>query len=109
MAKTAPVDIISILHNPVAKSILTNCIDEALLVKRSIKDKGEDLKSIREAAVEKTGIDPKMFNQLLGLYLKGNFDEKASECSELESAIELLTGESFGTVDVKARFDTSED
>lgn len=108
MGRTPTVDIISILNNLDARAKLTNFIDEALIVKRSIQNKNDDLKAIREAATEKLGIEPKMFSQLVGLYFKGNFDEKQAELSELESAIELLTGQSFGSPDVKARFDQSD-
>jgi len=106
MAKTQIVDIVSILNNPVSKAKLTNFIDEALIAKRSIDDKQADIKIIREAAMEKIGIEGKMFNSLLSLYHKGNFGEKQEELSQLESAIEMLTGQSFGpSPDAKAQFD----
>lgn len=99
------VDIVSILNNLDARNKLTNFIDEALIYKRSIDDKNREIKTIRESATEKVGIEPKMFNQLLGLYHKGNFGEKQEEISQLESAIEMLTGEHFGRgPDAKAQF-----
>lgn len=106
MAKTPIVDIISILNNLDARAKLTNFIDEALILKRSIDDKQQDIKIIREEALEKIGIEGKMFNQILGLYHKGNFGEKQEELSQLESAIEMLTGTSYGgpSPDAKANF-----
>lgn len=104
MAKNNVVDIISILNNPNDRGILTNHLDEALLLKRSIADKNQDIKTIREAATEKVGIEPKMFNSLLNLYYKGNFTEKQDELSQLESAIEMLVGPLVGEVDRKAEF-----
>lgn len=104
------VDIVTILNNPVSRAKLTNFIDEALICKRSIDDKNQDIKSIREAAIEKIGIEPKMFNQLLGLYHKGNFGEKQEEINQLESAIAMLTGEYFGSApDAHAQFNDDDD
>lgn len=86
-------DIVSILNNPADKAKLTNYIDEALLCKKAIDDKNEDIKVIREEAIEKIGIEPKMFNSLLRLYHTGGFAEKQEEISQLELAIEILTGQ----------------
>lgn len=83
-------DIESILNNSSDKAKLKNSIDEAILIKKAIKTKNEDFKVIADDAAEKVGIDPKLFKQLVSLYLKNNFAEKQAELSALESAIEML-------------------
>lgn len=86
------VEIATILQSPVMKAKLQNCIDEVLRCKTAILDKQEDIRSIREAAVDDLNIEPKMFNALVSMYFNNNFDQKLEELSKLEQAIRLIQG-----------------
>lgn len=88
--KTDPRRIEDILNNPKDRSTLQNHIDEAVRCKVRIADEQESIKAIREEAAEKTGIDGKMFNNLVSLYFNNNFSEKQAELERLETAIEML-------------------
>ena len=88
--KTDPRRIEDILNNPKDRATLQNHIDEAVRCKVRIADEQESIKAIREEAAEKTGIDGKMFNNLVSLYFNNNFSEKQAELERLETAIEML-------------------
>lgn len=92
-AKPEVRDIVSILNNPADKKKLTNFIDEALRCKQKVDDENESIKVLREEALDQIGIEGKMFNSLLRLYHTGKFAEKHEEVSQLEMAIEMLTGQ----------------
>jgi hypothetical protein len=89
--KTEPRRIEDILNNSKDKAVLQNFLDEAVRCKVRISDEQESIKAMREEAMEKTGIEGKMFNALLALFYNNNFDEKKAEIDNLETAIELLT------------------
>jgi len=83
-------EISSIIKNPSSLSQLKIFIDEAVNDKIKILDRNESIKRLREEAVEKLGIQPKMFNALVSLFFNNNFDEKLAEIGELETAIDGL-------------------
>lgn len=91
MAKKTPsVPIDAILNNSKDRAVLQNFLDEAVRCKVRISDEQESIKGLREEAMEKTGIEPKMFNNLVSMFYNNNFDEKKEELGNLEIAIELL-------------------
>jgi hypothetical protein len=79
-----------ILNNLSDRAKLQNFIDEAVRSKSRIAAEQEQLKAIREAAVEDVGIEGKMFNQLTALFFNNNFSEKQAELEKLDTAIDLL-------------------
>ena len=84
------VDITSIFNNPVAKNKLQTYIDEAVRCKQKILDENESIKGLREAAVEEIGIQPKMFNALVGTFFNNNFEEKREEHQQIVDAIDAI-------------------
>lgn len=90
-AKTETRRIDEILNNSKDRAVLQNFLDEAVRCKFRIADEQESIKAMREEAIEKTGIEGKMFNALVALFYNNNFDEKRAEIDKLETAIEMLT------------------
>lgn len=90
MPKAVKRPIEDILNNSADKAKLQNFLDEAVRCKVRISDEQESIKCLREEAMEKVGIEGKMFNTLLALFYNQNFDEKKAEIDSLEIALELL-------------------
>ena len=88
------VEISTVLQSPELKSKLQGFVDEVLREKAAILDKQESIKVLRDRAVETLNIEPKMFNNIVGLYFNNNFDEKHEELEKLTQVIELLTNAS---------------
>lgn len=90
-------DIASILNNSADRAKLENFVDEAVRCKMKIADEQESIKGLREEAVEKTGIEPKMFNIWLSLKFNNNYTEKQTEVEKVETLIEMLLMNSKGS------------
>lgn len=90
MAKPEIVNIESILANPKDKSALQGFIDEAVRLKMIIKDHNESIKIIKDEALEKIGLDPKLFGSLVRIAANNNALETQSQIHALDSAIEIL-------------------
>lgn len=86
-------DITTILRGENTKQELQCFIDETVRCKMKIMQEQDAIRAIREAAVEKLGIEPKMFNTLVGLFFNNNFMEKKEEINRLDSAIDALLGD----------------
>jgi len=67
-------------------------VDEAVKLKQQIHQLQEDIKGLRQGAVESLSIDPKMFNALVAMAYNNNFDQKKQECWNMEEAIDTITG-----------------
>lgn len=91
------VEVTTILKSPALKAKLQNYIDEAVRAKTKILDENENIKQLRDTAVDDLNIEPKMFNVLVGLYFNNNFDQKMAELDKLQSALLALTGDFGGT------------
>lgn len=79
-----------ILNNKSDRAKLQNFLDEAVRSKGRIAQEQEQLKAIKDAAIEDVGIEGKMFNQLTALFFNNNFSEKQAELEKLDTAIEML-------------------
>lgn len=91
-AKAAPQsrDIASIINNSSDKAKLKGFIDEAILCYASIAMKNEDIKALRDEAVEQLGIDAKLFSNIVRVFRTESFEKTLEEMTELETALELL-------------------
>ena len=83
-------DVHEILNNPADRTKLQNYVDEAVRCKTKILDEQESIKTLKESAVEKLGIEPKMFMTLVSLFFNNNFDQKKAEIEKMEMALEAL-------------------
>lgn len=93
MAKHEIVSIEAILANSSDRSKLQSYLDEAVRCRLRIADENEAIKGIREVALEKLGLEPKLFNQLVKVSFNSSYSETRAEISALESAIEILFGD----------------
>lgn len=87
-------NIIDILNNSSDRAKLQNFIDEAVRCKIKIADENESIKVLREEAMDKIGVNPKDFNNMLKLFYNNNFSEVQEQIQTLESIIEFITGQS---------------
>lgn len=83
-------EITDILNNSADRAMLSNQLDEAVRCKKAIKVSQGEIKNLRDDAVQKLQMQPKLFNQLANLLFNNNFSEKKEELETLEAAIEAL-------------------
>jgi hypothetical protein len=103
-------DITTLLNNKADRAKLQNYIDEVVRCKTKILDENESIKTLRGAAVDELGIQPKMFSSLVSLFFNNNFEEKLDELTRLENAITALmqTGPAAAMNNQKADFSEEE-
>jgi hypothetical protein len=82
----------AILSNSADNAKLQQFLDEAAKCKLRIADENSAIKDIRDEAVDKLGIAPKMFNNLLRIVYDNNAAEKKVELENLDFAICSLFG-----------------
>lgn len=80
----------SIVNNPNDKAVLKNMLDEAARCKLRIADENTSIKDIRSAALDKIGLDPKLFGPLLAVVYNESYIEKRAEIETLDFAISSL-------------------
>ncbi|MEM2159625.1 MAG: hypothetical protein QXN55_01570 [Candidatus Nitrosotenuis sp.] len=86
-AKAEPRDLTSIINNPSDRIKLQNFVDEASNCMTRIADERLSIKDIRDEAIEKLGIDPKLFNFLVKTTFDNSSSEKKAEIEAFEVAL----------------------
>lgn len=79
-----------ILKDPNLKAKLTNCVDEAVRCKLKIQQQQEAIKSIRDAAKESVGVDPKIFNYYVGMVYNNDYAMRKQNVDELSTLIDTV-------------------
>ena len=95
-AKKETRDIASIINNTSDRAKLKAFIDQSVGYFGKIEIIQQDIKAVREDAVETLNIDPKLFSNLVRVFRANGFEKTLEEMSELEIALEML-GEQSNT------------
>jgi hypothetical protein len=86
-AKAESRDLTSIINNPSDRVKLQNFVDEAANCMTRIADERLSIKDIRDEAIDKLGIDPKLFNFLVKTTFDNSSSEKKAEIEAFEIAL----------------------
>lgn len=87
-------DISSIMCDTAAKAKLSNLIDEAVTCKGAIAMQQQNIKVLRDAALEDLKLSPKLFNAYLSAAFNNDYGQRKESLDEQVTLLELLMGES---------------
>jgi hypothetical protein len=83
-------DIISIMKDPAAKAKLTNLVDEAVTCKSVIAMQQQNIKVLREVAVDELQMAPKLFNLYVSSCFNNDYMERKDSLDEQVSLLENI-------------------
>lgn len=93
-AKSKFRDIGSIMSDPAAKAKLSNLIDEAVTCKGAIAMQQQNIKVLRDTALEDLLLSPKLFNAYLSAAFNNDYGQRKESLDEQVSLLEFIMGES---------------
>jgi hypothetical protein len=79
-----------IFKDPVTRSKLNNCIDEAVICKQKIQSHQEAIKAIRDTAREDLCLDPKVFNFYVSMVYNNDYAARKAGVDQLSALIESV-------------------
>lgn len=90
-AKFRPID--SIMKDPSAHARLSTFIDEVLTCKAKVAVEQQNIKALREAAVDELKINPKLFNAYVSAAFNNDYQQRKEGLDEQVSLLEFIMGE----------------
>ena len=89
-------DIASIMKDPSAKAKLTNLVDEAVTCKSAIALQQQNIKVLRDAALEDLQLNPKLFNAYVAAAFNNDYAQRKDSLDEQVALLENIMGELDG-------------
>lgn len=86
-------DIKEIMQNPSMKAKLNSYVDEAVAAKQKIQFEQENIKKLRENAVDDLGIKPAIFNQFVAMVYNNDYNERRDKLEELVNMVDVVMAE----------------
>ena len=86
-------DIASIMKDPAAKSKLSNLIDEAVTCKGAIAMQQQNIKVLRDAALEDLQLSPKLFNAYVSAAFNNDYAQRKESLEEQVVLLENIMGD----------------
>lgn len=83
-------DISSIMKDPAARATLTNLVDEAVTCKAAIALQQGTIKSLRETALEKLELNPKLFNAYVAASYNNDYAQRKDSLDEQLSLLDAI-------------------
>lgn len=85
-------DINSIMKDPAARAKLTNLVDEAVTCKGAIQMQQQNIKVLRETALDDVQISPKLFNALVAASFNNDYAQRKDNLEEQVTMLEHIMG-----------------
>jgi hypothetical protein len=82
-----------IMRDPVAKAKLTNLVDEAVNCKQKIMHEQQNIKALKDAAVEDLGLSPKLFSSYVACVFNNDYGIRKEGLEQQLTLIEHIMGE----------------
>jgi len=89
-------DIASIMKDPAAKAKLSNLIDEAVTCKSAIDMQKENIKVLRDVALNDLQLSPKLFNAYLSACYNNDYAQRREGLEEQVTLLDAIMGELEG-------------
>lgn len=86
-------DISTIMKDPNTKAVLSNLIDEAVTCKSAIAAQQQQIKALREAALEDLRLNPKLFNAYVAAAFNNDYQHRKESLDEQVALLEYIMGE----------------
>jgi len=82
-----------IMRDPVARAKLTNLVDEAVMCKQKIGFEQQNIKALREAAIEDLGLKGTLFNNFVAMTYNNDYAARKDGLEQQLTLVELVMGE----------------
>ena len=89
-------DIASIMKDPTAKAKLSNLVDEAVTCKSAIALQQQNIKVLRDAALEDLQLSPKLFNAYVAAAFNNDYGQRKEGLEEQVALLDAIMGEIEG-------------
>lgn len=86
-------DIASIMKDPAAKAKLSNLVDEAVTCKSAIQLQQQNIKVLRDAALEDLQLSPKLFNAYVAAAFNNDYAQRKETLEEQVALLENIMGD----------------
>ena len=83
-----------IMRDPAMKAKLTSLVDEAVQCKQKISYEQENIKALREAALDDLGLKPQLFNSFVSTVYNNDYQQRREGLEQQLTLIELVMGDS---------------
>lgn len=88
-----------IMRDPVMKAKLTNLVDEAVNCKQKISMEQQNIKVLREAALEELGLKPTLFNGYVAMTFNNDYQQRREGLEQQLSLVEMVMQDAQITYD----------
>jgi hypothetical protein len=92
-------DIQSIMKDPTAKAKLSNLVDEAVTCKSAIAMQQQNIKVLRDSALEDLQLSPKLFNAYVAAAFNNDYGQRKEGLEEQVALLDAIMGEIEGPSD----------
>lgn len=82
-----------IMRDPKAHAKLTNLVDEAVACKQKIMHEQQNIKALRDAALEELGLKPALFNNYVGMVFNNDYQQRKDGLEQQLTLVELVMGD----------------
>jgi len=82
-----------IMRDPAMKAKLTNLVDEAVQCKQKISYEQENIKALREAALDDLGLKPQLFNNFVAMTYNNDYQQRKEGLEQQLTLVELVMGD----------------
>lgn len=82
-----------IMRDPNAKAKLTNLVDEAVQCKQKILYEQQNVKALRDAALEDLGLKPQLFNNFVSCVFNNDYQQRKEGLEQQLTLVEIIMGD----------------
>jgi hypothetical protein len=82
-----------IMRDPSAKAKLTNLVDEAVMCKQKIMHEQQNIKALRDAALEDLGLKPQLFSNYVAMVFNNDYQTRKDGLEQQLTLVELVMGD----------------
>lgn len=82
-----------IMRDPRAKAKLTNLVDEAVQCKQKILHEQQNIKALRDAALEDLGLKPALFSNYVACVFNNDYQQRRDGLEQQLTLVELIMGD----------------
>lgn len=82
-----------IMRDPAAKAKLANLVDEAVQCKIKISHEQQNIKALKDAALEDLGLKPQLFSNYVAMVFNNDYQQRKEGLEQQLTLVELIMGE----------------
>ncbi len=82
-----------IMRDPAAKAKLANLVDEAVQCKIKISHEQQNIKALKDAALEDLGLKPQLFGNYVAMVFNNDYQQRKEGLEQQLTLVEMIMGE----------------